>query len=173
MSRFIRLYHSSECCADTYVWSTVFPGNHTSVWGSYFDLNTGIWGFACCHSAIKNSYCAGRAAIEAADAEARGGLGLLTSRTEAREKSMMELKAEADRESKGKRKATDDDIEGAAKKRVDAGKVTEEDMGACFLPSFSYHSLRLTDIISLDCIHRGIPIETRPPGRRSNGIDWG
>ena len=33
--------------------------NHTSVWGSYYDKRTGKWGFKCCHSVIKQSYCTG------------------------------------------------------------------------------------------------------------------
>merc|ERR1711902_465261 len=37
----------------------VFPGNHTSVWGSYWDA--GRWGYKCCHSFIKQSYCTGDA----------------------------------------------------------------------------------------------------------------
>ena len=34
-----------------------FPGNHKSVWGSYWE--NGQWGFSCCHAMIKNSYCTG------------------------------------------------------------------------------------------------------------------
>ncbi len=33
--------------------------NHTATWGSFYDRRTGKWGFACCHSVIKNSYCTG------------------------------------------------------------------------------------------------------------------
>lgn len=33
--------------------------NHTSVWGSFYDRRTGKWGFKCCHSVIRNSYCTG------------------------------------------------------------------------------------------------------------------
>lgn len=33
----------------------VYINNHTSVWGSYW--KGGQWGFKCCHSFIKNSYC--------------------------------------------------------------------------------------------------------------------
>jgi pre-mRNA-processing factor SLU7 len=44
----------------------VFINNHTAVWGSWFDVSTGIWGYACCHSSIHASYCAGEAGIEAA-----------------------------------------------------------------------------------------------------------
>uniref|UniRef100_A0A6M2DD04 Pre-mRNA-splicing factor SLU7 n=1 Tax=Xenopsylla cheopis TaxID=163159 RepID=A0A6M2DD04_XENCH len=35
----------------------VFINNHTSVWGSYWSNH--IWGYKCCHSFIKNSYCVG------------------------------------------------------------------------------------------------------------------
>ncbi|KZC05945.1 PREDICTED: pre-mRNA-splicing factor SLU7 [Dufourea novaeangliae] len=37
----------------------VFPNNHTSVWGSYW--HGGKWGYKCCYSFIKNSYCTGEA----------------------------------------------------------------------------------------------------------------
>ena len=36
----------------------VYPGNHSSVWGSYWDA--GRWGYKCCHSFIKQSYCTGK-----------------------------------------------------------------------------------------------------------------
>lgn len=36
----------------------VFPGNHSSVWGSYWKEDK--WGFECCHSLIKQSYCLGK-----------------------------------------------------------------------------------------------------------------
>ncbi|KAK3704840.1 hypothetical protein QZH41_016149 [Actinostola sp. cb2023] len=37
----------------------VYPSNHTSVWGSYW--YEGHWGYACCHSHVKISYCTGEA----------------------------------------------------------------------------------------------------------------
>ncbi|KAK9767928.1 mRNA splicing protein [Basidiobolus ranarum] len=33
----------------------VYINNHTSVWGSYWE--DGRWGYKCCHSSVKNSYC--------------------------------------------------------------------------------------------------------------------
>jgi len=41
----------------------VYINNHTTVWGSYWE--NGKWGYKCCHSLIKNSYCTGAAGIEA------------------------------------------------------------------------------------------------------------
>lgn len=35
----------------------IYPGNHTSIWGSYY--NQSKWGYACCHSLTKQSYCVG------------------------------------------------------------------------------------------------------------------
>ncbi|KAL8693288.1 MAG: hypothetical protein Q9218_001848 [Villophora microphyllina] len=46
----------------------VFINNHTSVWGSWW--RNFQWGYACCHSTVKNSYCTGeegRIALEQAD----------------------------------------------------------------------------------------------------------
>lgn len=37
----------------------VYHGNHTSVWGSFW--RDGHWGYNCCHSFVKNSYCTGEA----------------------------------------------------------------------------------------------------------------
>jgi hypothetical protein len=45
-----------------------FLNNHTAVWGSWWCQ--GSWGFACCHSGVKNSYCTGAAGIAASHASA-------------------------------------------------------------------------------------------------------
>ena len=37
----------------------VYVNNHTSVWGSYW--REGQWGYSCCHSLVKLSYCTGEA----------------------------------------------------------------------------------------------------------------
>ena len=36
----------------------VLINNHTAVWGSWW--REGTWGYACCHSTVKNSYCTGK-----------------------------------------------------------------------------------------------------------------
>ncbi|KLJ05605.1 pre-mRNA-splicing factor slu7 [Blastomyces silverae] len=35
----------------------ILINNHTSVWGSWW--SNFLWGYACCHSTVKNSYCTG------------------------------------------------------------------------------------------------------------------
>ncbi|KAJ8070680.1 hypothetical protein OCU04_001051 [Sclerotinia nivalis] len=37
----------------------IFPNNHISVWGSWW--SNFKWGYSCCHSLVKNSYCVGEA----------------------------------------------------------------------------------------------------------------
>ncbi|XP_025095719.1 pre-mRNA-splicing factor SLU7-like isoform X1 [Pomacea canaliculata] len=41
----------------------VYPNNHQSVWGSFW--RDGRWGYKCCHSLVKESYCTGEAGIVA------------------------------------------------------------------------------------------------------------
>lgn len=44
----------------------VYPNNHMSVWGSYWQ--DGKWGYVCCHCFVKNSYCTGESGKKAAEA---------------------------------------------------------------------------------------------------------
>lgn len=62
----------------------VFVNNHTSVWGSWWsDFR---WGYACCHSSVKNSYCTGEEGKGAFEASERQRTGLsLTDGAEQRE----------------------------------------------------------------------------------------
>ncbi|ESO89806.1 hypothetical protein LOTGIDRAFT_124539 [Lottia gigantea] len=45
----------------------VHINNHTSVWGSYWF--NGQWGFSCCHSLVKESYCTGEAGKQASSSK--------------------------------------------------------------------------------------------------------
>ena len=58
-------------------WPLVFVNNHTAVWGSWYDKLSGSWGYACCHSTVHLSYCAGDAGKEAI--QASSAQHLLTS----------------------------------------------------------------------------------------------
>lgn len=35
----------------------IFEGNHTAIWGSYYDISTKKWGYKCCQSTIRYAYC--------------------------------------------------------------------------------------------------------------------
>lgn len=44
----------------------VYPNNHTSVWGSFWQ--DGKWGYQCCYSFVKNSYCTGESGKKSVEA---------------------------------------------------------------------------------------------------------
>ncbi|KAI0020628.1 Pre-mRNA splicing Prp18-interacting factor-domain-containing protein [Xylariomycetidae sp. FL0641] len=96
----------------------VLVNNHKSVWGSWW--SNFQWGYACCHSFIKNSYCTGeegRKAWENAERQ-RTGVGLI----EAPAPEEDEQKAQAEEEEPAKP---------AAKKRTVEemmGGVTEAEL---------------------------------------------
>jgi Pre-mRNA splicing Prp18-interacting factor len=52
----------------------VYINNHTSVWGSWW--SNFQWGYACCHSTVKNSYCTGLDGIKALEDEQMRKAGL-------------------------------------------------------------------------------------------------
>jgi pre-mRNA-processing factor SLU7 len=108
----------------------IYPGNHKSVWGSWFNLSSFQWGYACCHSYIKASYCAGQAGIEAEKEQAEGGRYITAPPSSAAPtKSLADLhnaKTAADREKE--RKEFDDKKDKDGTKRKADGIVTEEDM---------------------------------------------
>jgi pre-mRNA-processing factor SLU7 len=54
----------------------VFRFHHTSVWGSFW--KEGQWGYACCKSTVRNSYCLGKSAAAADSAMADIMKGELT-----------------------------------------------------------------------------------------------
>ncbi|OTA62849.1 hypothetical protein K449DRAFT_394884 [Hypoxylon sp. EC38] len=51
----------------------VYINNHTSVWGSWW--SNFKWGYACCHSFIKNSYCTGEEGKKAWEASEKQRTG--------------------------------------------------------------------------------------------------
>jgi len=56
----------------------IILGNHSSIFGSWYDSATGKWGFACCHQTLKHSYCIplkGHGSVEDAGAGGADGEG--------------------------------------------------------------------------------------------------
>ncbi|ETO25144.1 hypothetical protein RFI_11998 [Reticulomyxa filosa] len=45
----------------------IYPGNHKSVWGSWYNIETGEWGYACCHVTHYQGYCTGQTGIDASE----------------------------------------------------------------------------------------------------------
>lgn len=52
----------------------IYPGNHTSVFGSFW--RDGQWGFSCCHSFVRNSYCTGEEGRRGFEEEERRKMGM-------------------------------------------------------------------------------------------------
>jgi len=104
--------------------------NHTAVWGSWWQSFK--WGFACCHSTVKNSYCTGEEGIRAAEEANKLRLGLVESVAPRR----IEQKKQEEQEEEGD-SAKDESKGGDREDHIDKGKrklkemrdgVTEEDM---------------------------------------------
>ncbi|TLS22071.1 uncharacterized protein PpBr36_09398 [Pyricularia pennisetigena] len=103
----------------------IFHNNHTSVWGSWW--SNFKWGYACCHSFVKNSYCTGeegKAAWEAAERQ-RTGVGLLEPAGDAEDEGSreeatrpQEVETAATAKEKFKKRATEQAI----------GDVTEAEL---------------------------------------------
>ncbi|KZS98708.1 hypothetical protein SISNIDRAFT_404653, partial [Sistotremastrum niveocremeum HHB9708] len=96
----------------------IYINNHTSVWGSWYNATTGQWGYACCHSVIHASYCAGKAAIEAAKATSAQTLLQLPSSSDGQRTSQEESQQE---ESALSRKTRDDAL---SKRRLGEGEMS-------------------------------------------------
>uniref|UniRef100_A0A8C5UCH2 Pre-mRNA-splicing factor SLU7 n=1 Tax=Malurus cyaneus samueli TaxID=2593467 RepID=A0A8C5UCH2_9PASS len=92
--------------------------NHTCIWGSYW--KEGKWGYKCCHSFVKYSYCTGEAGKEIANTEA----SLMEEQPGeeehmAKPKTLMEIHQEKQKEKKKKKhkKNSNSDSEGEEKKK--------------------------------------------------------
>lgn len=58
----------------------VYPNNHASIWGSYW--LDGKWGYKCCYSFVKNSYCTGESGKKAVEAVSNSMPDEITSELE-------------------------------------------------------------------------------------------
>ena len=109
----------------------VFLNNHTSVWGSWWDSFQ--WGYACCHSNVKNSYCTGEdgklAFEEAKKIRTGGDLEMLSSLKASKfaedDGSQTREKEEVDEDD-----TVDEKVESVAKKRTLAEMKGEEELDA-------------------------------------------
>ncbi|ELU05469.1 hypothetical protein CAPTEDRAFT_33844, partial [Capitella teleta] len=85
----------------------VYLNNHSSVWGSYWE--EGKWGFKCCHSCIKESYCTGAAGQEAQKAIIYAFLQQYEERLSQARKQKKREKKKKKKEKKRKRKNNESD----------------------------------------------------------------
>ncbi|CAD6592295.1 MAG: mRNA splicing protein [Alectoria sarmentosa] len=110
----------------------VFINNHTSVWGSWW--SNFQWGYACCHSKIKNSYCTeGKLAFEATNKIRTGGELDDVPALKATELAQYNGTQTEEKEEPVENKKVDGKSEAVAKKRTLTemkGGVSEEELEA-------------------------------------------
>ena len=107
----------------------VYILNHTSVWGSWFNIKTMTWGYACCHQQTKNSVCtgeAGKAARAASDSMHGQALRKLADKRAAAEpKSTLPATADEVRDLMSKSSALYGEATAANTADLDPTKVKE------------------------------------------------
>ncbi|XP_028272422.1 pre-mRNA-splicing factor SLU7 [Parambassis ranga] len=97
----------------------VLINNHTCIWGSYW--KDGFWGYKCCHSMVKQSYCTGDAGIEVNNTDCVPfEEGLTEPQEEEQPKSLLEMHREKITKDKKKKKKN-------KKKRHGSGSSDSED----------------------------------------------
>ncbi|KAH6874946.1 Pre-mRNA splicing Prp18-interacting factor-domain-containing protein [Thelonectria olida] len=98
----------------------ILNNNHTSTWGSWWCNFQ--WGYACCHSFVKNSYCTGEEGKEAWEAaeRQRSGANLLEDKAE---ESMEPVKDDASQKEpadvKAKKRSREEMLNGVTEDEID------------------------------------------------------
>uniref|UniRef100_A0AAQ6A8P1 Pre-mRNA-splicing factor SLU7 n=1 Tax=Amphiprion ocellaris TaxID=80972 RepID=A0AAQ6A8P1_AMPOC len=92
----------------------VLINNHTCIWGSYW--KDGCWGYKCCHSMVKQSYCTGEA-----------GIGVVSTYTDIMHQDKMKEKKKKKKKNKKHKKHGSDssDSEDEEKKKEKLKKALE------------------------------------------------
>lgn len=103
----------------------VMVNNHTAVWGSWWAA--GRWGYKCCRSSVRNSYCTGEEGIRAAEVAESMRLGLVDPNAP---RKPQEVEAEAEVREGEEEEERGESITEKGKRKVAAMRdgVTEEDM---------------------------------------------
>uniref|UniRef100_A0A8C6LZE4 Pre-mRNA-splicing factor SLU7 n=1 Tax=Nothobranchius furzeri TaxID=105023 RepID=A0A8C6LZE4_NOTFU len=107
----------------------VLINNHTCIWGSYW--KDGFWGYKCCHSMVKQSYCTGDAGIQTVSTPSGRGETLCkfdlrhTLTRQMHQKKMKEKKKKRKNKKNKKHVSDDSDSEDEEKKREKLKKALE------------------------------------------------
>lgn len=100
----------------------VITGNHSTVWGSWYNLKSGQWGYACCHAILHGAYCTGTAGI-AASAEEADVKSLLAKSAAFSAPPPVEALPPAHLKGKGKESVGGEDVPQFSKVRVGEGEI--------------------------------------------------
>ncbi|XP_061691988.1 pre-mRNA-splicing factor SLU7 isoform X2 [Syngnathoides biaculeatus] len=106
----------------------VLINNHTCIWGSYW--KDGFWGYKCCHSMVKQSYCTGETGIGISNTECvpfEEGVKKLQEEDD-HPKTLLQMHQEKMKEKKKKkRKRNKKHVSSDSKKHVSSDSSESED----------------------------------------------
>ncbi|KAF2482070.1 Pre-mRNA splicing Prp18-interacting factor-domain-containing protein [Neohortaea acidophila] len=106
----------------------VLINNHTAVWGSWWrDFK---WGYACCHSIVKNSFCTGEEGKAAAEEAERFSKGILLPSAEDADNATTVSRAQAQAEEAAEDRHVPNGVDRAEKQSMDESRRRLEEMKA-------------------------------------------
>ena len=106
----------------------VLINNHTSVWGSWWkDFK---WGYACCHSIVKNSFCTGEEGLRAAEEAERFSKGLILPTAAEADNATLVSKGEAEMMEERDAEHVPNGVDKPEKQRMDESRRRLEEMKA-------------------------------------------
>lgn len=97
----------------------VYINNHTSVWGSWW--SNFQWGYECCHSTMKNSYCTGedgKRAFEASERQ-RTGADLVQQAEDAEDDTPADREEPANEEKQKLKRSREEMVGGVTEEELD------------------------------------------------------
>jgi pre-mRNA-processing factor SLU7 len=106
----------------------VLINNHTSVWGSWWkDFK---WGYACCHSTVKNSFCTGEEGKKAVEEAEKFSKGLTLSSAEEAGNRIEISKAVAPLEDEANENHVSNGVDRPEKQKMDESRRRLDEMRA-------------------------------------------
>ncbi|XP_072768604.1 pre-mRNA-splicing factor SLU7 [Nerophis lumbriciformis] len=106
----------------------VLINNHACIWGSYW--KDGFWGYKCCHSMVKQSYCTGDTLIGISNTECvpfEDGMNQPLEEEEEEPKTLLEMHQEKMKEKKKKKKRRKNNKNNKNKKPVSDSSDSEDE----------------------------------------------
>uniref|UniRef100_A0A3P9N9T1 Pre-mRNA-splicing factor SLU7 n=1 Tax=Poecilia reticulata TaxID=8081 RepID=A0A3P9N9T1_POERE len=101
----------------------VLINNHTCIWGSYW--KDGCWGYKCCHSLVKQSYCTGQAGIQTVTNGATNLFHVSNSPIHIHQEKLKEKKKKKKNKKNKKHSSDSSDSEDEEKKKEKLKKALE------------------------------------------------
>lgn len=110
----------------------VHPGNHTSVWGSFW--HEGKWGFKCCYSFEKRSYCTGASGRDLFESSLSNAAAAFERKSDSniekdnsdKDDKLEKKKHKKKKKKKDKKKHEEDDFETKVAKAMEKQRREEE-----------------------------------------------